>query len=452
MKNAGRAEMFRPLPVDKAVESVGTGGPSDSAWPSKLATGPVDHPSCRLIKSKHGKGFSVHQSRFFGIAVLALSVFLAEGGEMAVAQSSSADKTEASHLPAISASKIPAQAFVGQDIAIDVTPLGNVNDYEYRFMMRTAESDWNFDAPWSTSPKFLFSITEAGSLSFHAQVRRKEDQKIVFDKWLGQTVVYEKRSMSDLVSAPLTLITTYTMPRIYASLEAERKEWRNSISSFADLAKHVNERFANAKLNDLDGMFSHEDVRRGVYYMAFVSGLWAYGNKNNPDLPGCVAGNEVTGALPPRSMTIRTFLDAPIGCCTDYTTILAVLLTSANIDNRIVEVFDNERSALPNHVFNEAFLGGRWWTLDANINVAYAGSWKDVSDFSLTIEAFLLPHSNMRYGSANYRESVGAFRTFMLTSAANGYYSKHEYHTPEAWFSKQDLGENLLQAVRRSDG
>ncbi len=383
------------------------------------------------------------------IAAIVMGAVLFGGSASSESISSSLESAEFKDLDTVSVAKLPEQVFVNQAVEVHVGVSGSESDFEYRYMIKDGDEDWNFGAAWSESPKFSFVSSKPGVLAFHVQVRRKGNGKLVLDKWVGQVVVYDRRIMLDLVSAPLSQLHTYIVPGISASFRAEDTSWRGGIKSFKDLYLYVERDFERYDFKKEEKQFEHEDVMRGIYYMAFVSGLWAYGNKNNPNLPGCSTGNEVSGPIPSSSVTVKTFLETPIGCCTDYATVLALLLTSRGIENRIVEVFDDPRSSSPSHVFNEALLGGRWWTLDANINVAYAGNWEEVIDQRRQVDAFLIPHSNMSYESLNYRASVGSFRTFMLTAASNGYFSKSEHFRVEDWMRRQGYGEPVLEVFRK---
>jgi hypothetical protein len=118
-----------------------------------------------------------------------------------------------------------------------------------------------------------------------------------------------------------------------------------------------------------------QELSEASFYMNFVSSLFHYGNIKNTHRQndGCVLRNERTGfkQVPDEKGTISFYLNSVIGCCTDYTKLLNLLLDSAKIENRIVEVHAW-------HVFNEVKVEGKRYTLDANTNLLFLAGWKNL--------------------------------------------------------------------------
>lgn len=219
---------------------------------------------------------------------------------------------------------------------------------------------------------------------------------LVENLWVGQFQVLDPVRASELISRHdhRLAVREYDSD---VSARASAQDWRAGITTFGEFITHVQTQQQAA--DPVAGLSAQ--ASQALFYMQWVSGLWSYGNLDRPDLPGCVINNEATGPIDPALLTIRTYLDSPIGCCTDYTVLFSMLLEAAGIETRIV--------TKEGHNFNEALLDGEWWTLDANLNVAFRASWDKVLDLSQTIEVLRFEHEGMRGGSAIYRESLVDF-------------------------------------------
>lgn len=162
-----------------------------------------------------------------------------------------------------------------------------------------------------------------------------------------------------------------------------------------------------------EGWQLHDSAElKSIYYMNFVSSLWAYGNKDNPEEIGCVFDNEVHGMTHKKDLTVKDYLVSEIGCCDDYARILKLMLDKEKIKNRLVHV--------RGHIFNEAFFKNKWHVLDANINTMFHDSWFDIT-FRQPGERFLIstfPHNNSLFSEPEFfRASVGKFRLEVITAA-----------------------------------
>lgn len=225
---------------------------------------------------------------------------------------------------------------------------------------------------------------------------------------------------SKFITVPLERFDIYEFDVGKSHTGFESKEWKSNIRTFRELYEAVNARFDQYETLYDDAGFSDWNAKRAFYFMNVVSGLWAYGNLKNLQLPGCVMDNEIRGPIEPSEVSVKTYLTSPIGCCTDYTAILNVLLTYDGIKNRVVSIPGY-------HVFNEAFIKGKWWVLDANTNLAFSESWRDIVDGNSKVAVYLFPHPNMNLHSRTYRPAIGRFRASMLLSAANEIFTEFSY-------------------------
>lgn len=147
--------------------------------------------------------------------------------------------------------------------------------------------------------------------------------------------------------------------------------------------------------------------------MLIVSSFYDYGNAQlkNKRKGGCAILNEQTD-FKPLTPTFKAYRDAQIGCCSDFSAMLASFLTWLRIENMFV--------TMPGHIANKVFFDGEWHFVDANTNTIIQGVFEEGGPRpDLRIAYF--PHPNNlpeigRYDIYNYielREELGAalFRT-----------------------------------------
>ena len=189
-----------------------------------------------------------------------------------------------------------------------------------------------------------------------------------------------------------------------------------NLHTFADFHRHVVEqyrlkggRFAK------ESPFADEAARKALFFMNFVSGLWAYGNQVAVDKTGGALSNEANN-WQESTPSLQAYLASEIGCCSDYAYLLKSLLDHEGIENRL--------TTIPGHVFNEAKLNGRWCMLDPTTNIFLETTWEELyaatelERDSLTVHVF--PHSNLTdVHSPRYRSLAGHFRLMMLSRIAN---------------------------------
>jgi hypothetical protein len=210
----------------------------------------------------------------------------------------------------------------------------------------------------------------------------------------------------------------------YARVFSKKTLRSVQLSSFADLSRFAERRFSEYRpaLESAWGV-ENELFLRPFFYLNFVASLWGYGNRAAPQETGCVLINEDTKfePIPEPQISVRTYVESDIGCCTDYAYMLHFLLGQAHFESRLVE--------LPGHVLNEVKVNGRWMALDANINVFYRQSWKEtVSRSGNEIGVVMFPLLSLNPNARqDYRPLAGSFRQFMLARVTMGFHVPVHY-------------------------
>ena len=160
---------------------------------------------------------------------------------------------------------------------------------------------------------------------------------------------------------------------------------------------------------------SNDDLLLTLYFMNVTNQLWGFGNIKNPKKPGCVYDNDSFIPQKPEENSTKfylTLLTSDIGCCNDYADFLQFLVTKAQLKNRKVLV--------PDHIFNEVSINGKWMTFDASVNFWWHEDWNSIqtapSDHIITVTTF--PSEGTVLSHPNYRPLQGKFRTLMLLKGA----------------------------------
>lgn len=200
----------------------------------------------------------------------------------------------------------------------------------------------------------------------------------------------------------------------YTKIFSKKYLLKANISDFNEFYLFARKRFEQFRshLEKSWGIQSESELQ-SIFYMNLVSGMWHYGNLQKEG-PGCVLVNENTGFQEMRasSVSIRTYIDSDIGCCTDYANLLKFLLDKAGIKNRLVK--------LPGHIFNEAYFENRWNVLDATLNITFNAPWESIqfsSENNISVTTF--PHINLiKYNNPYYNPEVGALRIQQILFAS----------------------------------
>jgi len=203
----------------------------------------------------------------------------------------------------------------------------------------------------------------------------------------------------------------------YETIFSDDAIGRDTISSFDEFASRVD---ANFERNEprLRNSWHVEDeaALRAIFYLNTVANLFSYGNRTTSK--GCANLNEQFGKVSRdlKTIGIRYYMDSLIGCCSDYANLLKFLLDAAAIENNMVAIKAN------GHIFNEAFIAGRWHALDANIGAYYDRSWNEIVAEKDPFSVTLFPVISLRGGNADprYRPLLWRFRYKTLMVAATG--------------------------------
>ena len=202
----------------------------------------------------------------------------------------------------------------------------------------------------------------------------------------------------------------------YYSIFSRQHLLEADIKDFDDFFTFAHKRYKSFEplLKDKWGI-QDEKKLRGIFFMNLVSSMWGYGNKVHEDkTPGCVPINENTGfkKIPKEKLTIRTYLESGIGCCSDNAELLQFLLEKSGIKQR--------KLFLSGHVVNEVYFAGGWYTLDATANMMLhfpLGKLNDMHKRKEKIKVTIFPHNNCVYNNNPfYRAKIGQFRIQLLLS------------------------------------
>lgn len=188
------------------------------------------------------------------------------------------------------------------------------------------------------------------------------------------------------------------------------------IQSFGEWHRHVMNVYYQQKRH-LVAQWGIRDERtlKALFFMNFVAGVWAFGNKSEPDKPGGVLFNEDVN-WEPQPATLRSYLDSNIGCCLDMAYLAKCFLDHEGIENRLTEI--------PGHIFNEVKLGERWCILDATTNFYLETSWEELYTASEpehhTVAVHVFPHPGLASENAPwYRPRTGHSRLLTFVRIAN---------------------------------
>jgi hypothetical protein len=188
---------------------------------------------------------------------------------------------------------------------------------------------------------------------------------------------------------------------------------KTGLRSFSDLPREAG-RFHKRWRGELIGQGLTESEAWAASLMLFTSTLWAFGNRNHPEKPGCISSNE-DNDWQFQQPTFEAVKAARIGCCTDYAHALAFILSRNGVENRYV--------AIPGHLFNEAKIDGKWYVLDANTNVIMNSAWNDIVADPGRVRIHVFAHPGSRGGKL-HRPVVAAFQDYFLNLVLVGEFVK----------------------------
>ena len=193
---------------------------------------------------------------------------------------------------------------------------------------------------------------------------------------------------------------------------------RETISSFDALYDAVENNYQrHAETLHTAWNIRDDDELRTLFYLNTASHFFAYGNKTNETRSGCAASNEANGfqRRDKKQLGVQFYTQSPIGCCTDYTSLVKFLLDRANIENRVI------RLKMHGHYFNEVRLNGHWRALDAQAGLYYLQAWDEIVETEAPFQALIFPVLSLDTSHPDtYRPELGKFRQHILMVAATG--------------------------------
>ncbi|MDA9395499.1 hypothetical protein WN73_33795, partial [Bradyrhizobium sp. CCBAU 45394] len=324
---------------------------------------------------------------------------------------------------------IPQIVFKGQTVLIKFDGI-DASD-EYHFIYTPPSGSWDLTPAYTSEGNALLQIASTGWYSIGAQSRDATTQGQLDNRYVGQFYSYDPVQAAALLDDHASRLN-YKAYDSNISLQASGTDWRAGIDSWQEFAQYVDAQYQSTTQST---DFTPEQAQV-FFYLQWVSGLWSYGNPTQLLATGAVVDNEINGVTDPADVTVRTFLDSPIGCCTDYTTVMSYLLLEAGIESRVVS--GNA------HVFNEALIDGEWWTIDANLGLAYEGAWDQVISTDQTINVFQFDHAGKMQGSSVYRDSLVDFFNTFTQDVAVGQFTDGYRRDPVTFYQSLAYGHTFL--------
>jgi hypothetical protein len=272
---------------------------------------------------------------------------------------------------------------------------------------------------------YYYGITRGKAIGFDSGNSTGYSQGY-FDGFKKGRVIRNWKVVQNIYQS-LRVLKIKNLPSIeYASIFAKHHLLQADIKTFDDFYRFAEKRFkSNSHLLEAKWKIHNKKKLEAIFYMNMVSAMWGFGNKINIEEKGCVRYNENNNweTVPVEKMSVRTYIESDIGCCSDSANLLSYLLDRANIKQRLIR--------FPGHVLNEAYFEDRWYTLDAYSNMMFHSSWQDIQNYdkkSGEITVTIFPHNNLLDGkNPFYREDTGRFRIFLLLQAVHKVTGKLAY-------------------------
>lgn len=283
----------------------------------------------------------------------------------------------------------------------------------------------------------LIGLTAAVTISYYYGISRGESRGFDSGESTGYSQGYSKgykkgraigywQVINNLYDS-LRVLKIENLPAVeYDSIFAKHHLLQADIKNFDQFYQFAEKRFKSYS-HLLETKWNIHDKKKleAIFYMNMISAMWGFGNKINKEKKGCVQSNENNNwqTIPVEKINVRTFIESDIGCCSDSAYLLSYLLDKAHIKQRVIR--------FPGHVLNEAYLEGRWYTLDAFSNMMFHSQWQDIQNYdkkSGEIAVTIFPHHNLVFGgNPFYRENIGHFRIILLLQAVYKVTGKLEY-------------------------
>ena len=218
------------------------------------------------------------------------------------------------------------------------------------------------------------------------------------------------------ISPMLTKLEVRQIPTFSPSIQAAYdrdsfpKEALESFEAFHSYLRRLYEE-ASPVISSNWGI-GQRTAERAAFYSIAVGTLFAYGNKQRPDLSGCTTNNEIHGGVIEYTQSQRQFLNSSIGCCNDYAYLMKILLDRDGIKNRML--------VGAGHIWNEFTAAGHICNVDANTGLLIASSWADLKDADRILVWEYPLAGAMPSAGERYRPVLGAFPAYMLAQISAG--------------------------------
>ncbi len=279
----------------------------------------------------------------------------------------------------------PDLAFVGDAIMVSAESLGA--NFSYRFTMIGNDGS-GVEGIWSKLPQARFELGTASRKGVLLEIRDDSTGQLVSRQYSPtDTTVRDAAVVASLIDLGRFTFAEYEGD---ISRAASEQGWRESIESFDDLYDHAVAVVAAA--GSSSPQFS-ADVSTVTGFLQFVSGMWGLGEYDGSG--GGVMANSGLGVTAPADASVQTYLDSTVGLCTDYAAILALFLTKAGFENRVISG--------AGHIFNEVLVDGQWWVFDAMVGMALKGTLDDVLDMSNPVDVMLFENAQSDPSSPVFR-------------------------------------------------
>lgn len=249
---------------------------------------------------------------------------------------------------------LPRLGLVGRPIDITLHGLGS--GLEARVVL---SGEQTIASDWVSSDHLIIDPTEVGIFSLIVQLRDKTTGDIVYESLSGRELNVLDIGQTEVLSS----IERLRIEEVSSDISeiASARAWRSEVTTFQGLYDFVNNLYTES-LADGTQQGQSPDQAKAFFFLQFVSGMWAYGNKDHPEIPGDVLNNSVSGVTPLDQVNANTFIQSVIGDCEDFAGMLSLLLTRAGFETRVL--------VNPAHALNEVLINGQWWTFDATLGLA----------------------------------------------------------------------------------
>lgn len=148
-----------------------------------------------------------------------------------------------------------------------------------------------------------------------------------------------------------------------------------------------------------------------LFYVNTVANLFPVGFPQDEKIEGCVLpyAQQKNPEFSARNLTLSSYLQCPVGCCSDFGLILNKLLRANGFRSNVV--------GLPGHWLVEVQVDDVIWTVDSMYNYAYNRSLFIPLKKGQKVKVFLISHPGLKFKSEYYRRKIAVERIAYLIYA-----------------------------------